>query len=104
MLFLSVDSTADFHYMPVMTKKAPYANVYRRADVTMVRGEGMYLIDDNEKRYLDCASGIAVNALGHTHPKVVAALQKQSELLWHCSNNSAYVWNKAHIQQSVAFI
>ena len=53
----------------------------------MVSGEGMYLFDENGKRYLDCSAGIAVNALGHSHPKLVAALKKQSEKLWHCSNN-----------------
>lgn len=70
-----------------MTTPAPYANVYRRANTMMVRGEGMYLYDDAGKRYLDCAAGIAVNALGHGHPHVVAALKEQAEILWHCSNN-----------------
>ncbi len=60
--------------------------VYRRADITMVRGEGVYLFDDAGKRYLDFAAGIAVNALGHSHPRLVAALQKQAGELWHCSN------------------
>lgn len=70
-----------------MKSHAPYVNVYRRADTVMVRGEGMYLYDDAGKAYLDCASGIAVNALGHGHPHVVEALKAQAELLWHCSNN-----------------
>lgn len=61
--------------------------VYRRADVVMSRGEGVYLFDNTGKRYLDCASGIAVNALGHGHPHVVAALKDQADRLWHCSNN-----------------
>ncbi len=61
--------------------------VYRRADVTMVRGEGVCLFDEADRRYLDFASGIAVNALGHGHPHVVAALKVQADLLWHCSNN-----------------
>ncbi len=65
----------------------PYVNVYRRADTLMVRGEGVYLYDDTGKAYLDCASGIAVNALGHSHPRVVAALKAQADELWHCSNN-----------------
>jgi len=60
--------------------------VYRRSDITIVRGEGVYLFADNGTRYLDFASGIAVNALGHCHPHVVAALKEQSEKLWHCSN------------------
>lgn len=70
-----------------MHPPAPYVNVYRRADTCMVRGEGMYLYDDTGRRYLDCAAGIAVNALGHAHPRVVAALKEQAERLWHCSNN-----------------
>lgn len=65
---------------------APLLPVYRRAPVTMVRGEGAYLIDEADKRYLDFASGIAVNALGHCHPKVMMALVEQSAKLWHCSN------------------
>jgi acetylornithine/N-succinyldiaminopimelate aminotransferase len=60
--------------------------VYRRCDIVMVRGEGVYLFDADGGRYLDFASGIAVNALGHGHPHVVAALKKQADSLWHCSN------------------
>ena len=60
--------------------------VYRRADITMKRGEGVYLYDDMDKRYLDFAAGIAVNALGHSHPRLVEALQRQAGELWHCSN------------------
>lgn len=70
-----------------MSHPMPYVNVYRRADTVMVRGEGMYLYDETGKAYLDCASGIAVNALGHSHPHVVAALKAQADKLWHCSNN-----------------
>jgi predicted acetylornithine/succinylornithine family transaminase len=61
--------------------------VYRRAQTVMARGEGMYLFDDAGKRYLDCSAGIAVNALGHSHPHLVEALKQQAEKLWHCSNN-----------------
>lgn len=60
--------------------------VYRRSNITMVKGEGVYLVADDGARYLDFASGIAVNALGHGHPHVVAALKAQADLLWHCSN------------------
>jgi acetylornithine/N-succinyldiaminopimelate aminotransferase len=52
----------------------------------MVRGEGVYLIDEDGKRYLDFAAGIAVNSLGHCHPHLVDALTEQAKLLWHCSN------------------
>lgn len=60
--------------------------VYRRSDLTITRGEGAYLFDESEKAYLDFASGIAVNALGHCHPHVVKALKEQADTLWHCSN------------------
>lgn len=65
---------------------APVLPVYRRADVLMVRGEGVYLWDEKGKQYLDFASGIAVNALGHCHPHVTEALKNQADMLWHCSN------------------
>ena len=60
--------------------------VYRRSNITIARGEGVYLFSPEGERYLDFAAGIAVNALGHTHPHVVAALKMQADILWHCSN------------------
>jgi acetylornithine/N-succinyldiaminopimelate aminotransferase len=60
--------------------------VYRRSNITIARGEGVYLFSPDGSRYLDFASGIAVNALGHCHPHVVAALKGQADILWHCSN------------------
>ncbi len=60
--------------------------VYRRSDIEIIRGEGVYLFSADGRRYLDFASGIAVNALGHCHPKIVAALKSQADILWHCSN------------------
>ena len=59
---------------------------YARADLAFERGEGAYLHATDGKRYLDFAAGIAVNALGHSHPHLVAALKDQAEKLWHCSN------------------
>ena len=67
-------------------KKSPLLPVYRRSNITMERGEGAYLFDDADERYLDFGSGIAVNVLGHSHPKLVEALKSQAEKLWHCSN------------------
>ena len=67
-------------------ENSPLLNVYRRSDIVMARGEGAYLFDTSGKRYLDFAAGIATNALGHTHPAVVKALQEQAASLWHCSN------------------
>ncbi len=49
-------------------------NTYARLPVSFVRGEGVWLWDDQGKRYLDAIAGIAVNSLGHAHPKLVAAL------------------------------
>jgi acetylornithine/N-succinyldiaminopimelate aminotransferase len=59
---------------------------YGRYPLVPVRGEGCCLWDADGKRYLDFLAGVAVNNLGHCHPKVVAALQKQAGELIHCSN------------------
>jgi acetylornithine/N-succinyldiaminopimelate aminotransferase len=59
---------------------------YARLDLVFERGEGTWLVVANGERYLDFASGVAVNALGHAHPKLVAALSAQAEKLWHTSN------------------
>ena len=59
---------------------------YARQDVTFARGEGSWLIATNGDRYLDFASGVAVNSLGHAHPKLIAALMAQASQLWHTSN------------------
>ncbi len=64
----------------------PYLPIYRRSGIRIVRGEGMYLIDDSGKRYLDFAAGIAVNAFGHSHPYLIEKLIHQGAALWHCSN------------------
>jgi acetylornithine/N-succinyldiaminopimelate aminotransferase len=60
--------------------------VFARVDVAFERGEGPWLISTNGERYLDFTSGVAVNALGHAHPHLVAALQGQAGKLWHVSN------------------
>ena len=64
----------------------PLMPVYPRCDVRPVRGEGVYLIGERGERYLDFASGIAVNLLGHSHPHLIGAIQKQAETLMHVSN------------------
>lgn len=69
-----------------MDASSPLLNVYRRSDLVMTEGAGCYLFDKSGKKYLDFASGIAVNSLGHSHPALVKALQTQAEKLWHCSN------------------
>ena len=64
----------------------PLMPVYPRCDVRPVRGEGCYLIGERGERYLDFASGIAVNILGHAHPKLVNAIAEQAATLMHVSN------------------
>ena len=59
---------------------------YNRADIAFVRGEGPYLFAEGGERYLDFGAGIAVNAFGHAHPKLVEALTEQGHRLWHVSN------------------
>lgn len=59
---------------------------YGRYPVVPVRGEGCRLWDADGREYLDFLAGVAVNNLGHCHPKVVAALQQQAAKLIHCSN------------------
>ena len=59
---------------------------YARADVTLVRGEGCRVWDDEGRAYLDFGGGIAVTALGHRHPAVTAAAHAQLDELWHVSN------------------
>ncbi|WP_265563416.1 aspartate aminotransferase family protein [Sphingomicrobium arenosum] len=60
--------------------------VYPRCDVRPVKGEGPYLYGENGEKWLDFASGIAVNLLGHDHPHLVGAIQKQAATLMHVSN------------------
>ena len=64
----------------------PLMPVYPRCEVRPVRGEGAYLFDESGRKYLDFASGIAVNILGHGHPHLVEAIQRQAATLMHVSN------------------
>jgi acetylornithine/N-succinyldiaminopimelate aminotransferase len=59
---------------------------FARVHLAFERGEGVWLIATDGERYLDFTSGVAVNALGHAHPHLVAALAEQSQKLWHVSN------------------
>ena len=71
----------------IITDEARYLmQTYRRADVVLERGEGVYLYDTDGKRYLDFMSGIAVAALGHADPEVTAAVAEQAATLTHVSN------------------
>ncbi|WP_205480943.1 aspartate aminotransferase family protein [Sphingomonas arenae] len=64
----------------------PLMPVYPRSEVRPVKGEGVHLIGEGGERYIDFASGIAVNLLGHSHPHLIGAIQKQAETLMHVSN------------------
>src|SRR5271169_3641874 len=59
---------------------------FARVDLAFERGEGAWLIATDGERYLDFTSGVAVNALGHAHPHLVAALTEQAQKVWHVSN------------------
>jgi acetylornithine aminotransferase len=61
-------------------------NTYARQPVAFVRGEGAYLWDESGKRYLDAVAGVAVNGLGHAHPRLVKAISEQAATLIHTSN------------------
>jgi acetylornithine aminotransferase len=61
-------------------------NTYARQPVAFVRGEGAYLWDEAGKRYLDAVAGVAVNGLGHAHPRLVKAIADQAAAVIHTSN------------------
>jgi len=62
------------------------ANNYNRKKISFVRGKGSYLYTSNGTKYLDFVQGIAVNSLGHSHPKLINTIINQSKKLWHVSN------------------
>ena len=61
-------------------------NTYGEKAMTLVSGDGAWLVDSNGKKYLDALSGIAVCGLGHSHPAVISAISEQATHLLHCSN------------------
>ena len=65
---------------------SPVLPTYARAPLSFEKGEGPWLTTEDGDRYLDLGAGIAVNALGHAHPRLVAALEGQARRLWHTSN------------------
>ena len=62
------------------------AKNYNRKKISFKYGKGAYLYSSNGKKFLDFVQGIAVNSLGHSHPKLIKAINKQSAKLWHVSN------------------
>lgn len=71
-----MNKTANSHVMPT----------YNRSELAFVRGDGAWLYTAEDAAYLDFTSGIAVNALGHCHPELIAALKEQADKVWHVSN------------------
>ena len=59
---------------------------YNRKKISFKNGKGSYLIATNGSKYLDFVQGIAVNSLGHSHPKLVKTINNQAKKLWHVSN------------------
>jgi predicted acetylornithine/succinylornithine family transaminase len=59
---------------------------YARAEINIVRGEGVYLFDESGNQYMDLVAGLAVVALGHAHPRIARAIADQAQTLVHCSN------------------
>lgn len=65
---------------------ASLMRTYARTSFAVSSGRGVWLTDTDGRTYLDCVQGIATNALGHAHPRLVAALTEQAKTLWHVSN------------------
>lgn len=63
-----------------------HVNTYKRFPVEFVKGDGPYLFDSENNKYLDFLSGIAVTGFGHSHPELVSVAKNQIENLWHISN------------------
>ena len=72
-------------------------HTYGRFPLVLEHGEGVYLYDENGKKYLDMYAGIAVNALGYAHPTLTTVLQEQVEKMMHVSN---YYYTKNLIEAS----
>jgi acetylornithine/N-succinyldiaminopimelate aminotransferase len=72
--------------MSTATASMHLMNTYAKWPVTLVKGQGNRVWDDQGKEYLDFTSGIAVTSLGHVPPRVAKRLHEQIDTLWHCSN------------------
>jgi acetylornithine/N-succinyldiaminopimelate aminotransferase len=83
--------------LPTLLERAEkhlYPN-YRQPPLVILRGEGVYVWDDSDRRYLDLYAGIAVSALGHAHPRIVETLAAQAAKVSHLSN---YFYNQPNIE------
>ena len=65
---------------------SPLMSLYSQSPLSVESGDGVWLTDSDGRVYLDCVQGIATNALGHAHPRLVAALTEQANKIWHVSN------------------
>lgn len=86
-------TTTDLQALVELGQRYLYPN-YRQPSLVLVRGEGRHVWDQSGKRYLDLYAGIAVTALGHSHPDIVAAASEQSARLMHVSN---YFFNEPNV-------
>ncbi|MBA2479518.1 MAG: aspartate aminotransferase family protein [Planctomycetes bacterium] len=68
---------------------------YNRQDVRFIRGAGCHLFDEHGRKYLDAFAGVAVSALGHAHPRLVAAISQQAGQLLHASNHYGILQQEA---------
>jgi acetylornithine/N-succinyldiaminopimelate aminotransferase len=78
--------TREYEVVPRAAGRDALLPTYARADLTIVRGKGCRVWDDEGRAYLDFGAGIAVTGLGHRHPGVTAAAHAQLDTLWHASN------------------
>lgn len=76
-------------------------NTYNRFPIALEKGEGMYVYDENGKKYLDFVAGIAVNSLGHNHKKLTEAISNQAHTLIHCSN---LYWTKPQVSLATKLV
>ncbi|KAL2205142.1 acetylornithine aminotransferase [Sarocladium strictum] len=90
------DPTADSPSGALVSGWAPYmVSTYARPSPVFVQGEGSYLYDVENRKYLDFTAGIAVNALGHCDPEFARIVADQSKTLVHCSNLYFNIWTGA---------
>jgi acetylornithine aminotransferase len=86
-MFMQEHFSSDEDAMTLLDREsAAFFHTYKRLPLAPVRGEGMYLITADGTRYLDMFGGIAVNALGHAHPRIVRAITEQAGRYIHVSN------------------
>ncbi|MCD4703580.1 MAG: acetylornithine transaminase [Methanosarcinaceae archaeon] len=84
---MSKNSSRSNDHTSIVEKDAKYVmQTYGRQPITLTSGKGALVYDINGKEYIDCVAGIAVNNVGHCHPKVVQAIRDQAEKLIHVSN------------------